>query len=103
MQFHLHVKVADLDAAQAQVVALGASPFPDQPSPDTCRVMADPVGHVFCLVPPTLTSADQWKPARASAARTVRTAHGEPDNGAQPTTVSTSQLAFTPPIPVSEP
>ena len=51
MQYHLHVKVADLDVAQSAVVELGATPFPDQPSPDTCRVMADPVGHVFCLVP----------------------------------------------------
>ncbi|GIH02744.1 glyoxalase [Rhizocola hellebori] len=51
MQFHLHVKVADLDEAERKVLALGATAFPDQPSPDTVRVMADPVGHVFCLVP----------------------------------------------------
>jgi catechol 2,3-dioxygenase-like lactoylglutathione lyase family enzyme len=51
MQYHLHVRVADLDEAEAAVVALGAARFPDQPSPDTARVMADPVGHVFCLVP----------------------------------------------------
>ena len=51
MQFHLHVRVPDLDEAQAAVTSLGATPFPDQPSPATARVMADPVGHVFCLVP----------------------------------------------------
>jgi hypothetical protein len=51
MQFHLHVRVADLDEAQAAVTALGATLFPDQPLPDNARVMADPVGHVFCLVP----------------------------------------------------
>jgi hypothetical protein len=51
MQFHLHVKVADLDEAEQKVLALCATAFPDQPSPDNVRVMADPVGHVFCLVP----------------------------------------------------
>lgn len=51
MQFHLHVKVADLDQAEREVLALGATSFPDQPHPDSVRVMADPVGHVFCLVP----------------------------------------------------
>ncbi len=51
MQYHLHVRVPDLDEAAAAVVALGATRFPEQPSPGTARVMADPVGHVFCLVP----------------------------------------------------
>jgi hypothetical protein len=51
MQYHLHVKVTDLDEAQAEIVALGATVFRDQPSPDTARVLADPVGHVFCIVP----------------------------------------------------
>jgi len=51
MQFHLHLRVADLDDAEAAVIGLGATRFPDQPLPDNARVMADPVGHVFCLVP----------------------------------------------------
>jgi predicted enzyme related to lactoylglutathione lyase len=51
IQSHLHIKVADLDKAEQEVLALGATAFPDQSSPDNFRVMADPVGHVFCLVP----------------------------------------------------
>jgi predicted enzyme related to lactoylglutathione lyase len=51
MQFHLHVKVPDLDRAEQEVRAIGATSFPDQSSPGTFRVMADPVGHIFCLVP----------------------------------------------------
>ncbi len=51
MQFHLHVKVDDLDAAEAAVVSLGAHRLGQQPSPDGFRVLADPTGHVFCLVP----------------------------------------------------
>jgi predicted enzyme related to lactoylglutathione lyase len=49
MQSHVHVRVDDLDAAQQAVLALGATKFEHQPNPDTCRVFADPVGHVFCL------------------------------------------------------
>ncbi len=51
MQFHLHIRVDDLDVAEASVIALGATAFPDQPRRESARVMADPVGHVFCLVP----------------------------------------------------
>jgi hypothetical protein len=51
MQYHLHIKVADLDMAQLAVELLGGRPLPDQPSPETARVMADPVGHILCLVP----------------------------------------------------
>jgi catechol 2,3-dioxygenase-like lactoylglutathione lyase family enzyme len=51
MQYHLHVRVPDLDEAEAAVITLGATRFADQPLPDNARVMADPVGHVFCLVP----------------------------------------------------
>jgi predicted enzyme related to lactoylglutathione lyase len=51
MQFHLHVKVADLDDAETRVCALGATLFEHQPDPRTVRVMADPAGHVFCLCP----------------------------------------------------
>ncbi|GAB3413128.1 VOC family protein [Flindersiella endophytica] len=49
MQFHLHVRVTDLDAAEAAAHALGATSFEQQPSPDGHRVLADPAGHPFCL------------------------------------------------------
>ncbi|MER6913081.1 VOC family protein [Streptomyces sp. NPDC000594] len=49
-QAHLDLRVADLDAAQAEVVALGARVL-DPGSPDRIwRVYADPAGHPFCLV-----------------------------------------------------
>jgi hypothetical protein len=51
MQYHLHLRVPDLNEAEAAVIRLGAARFADQPLPDNARVMADPVGHVFCLVP----------------------------------------------------
>jgi len=46
-QIHLDVMVDDLDAAEPQVLALGARRLP---SPDG-RVYADPAGHPFCLIP----------------------------------------------------
>jgi catechol 2,3-dioxygenase-like lactoylglutathione lyase family enzyme len=49
MQFHVHVRVDDLDAAEQVVLALGATKFDHQPSPDHARVFADPAGHPFCL------------------------------------------------------
>ena len=49
MQFHLHVRVADLDAGEAAAIALGATRFAHQPSPEGHRVLADPAGHPFCL------------------------------------------------------
>lgn len=49
MQFHLHVRVADLDAAEAAAIELGATRFEHQPSPEGHRVLADPAGHPFCL------------------------------------------------------
>jgi catechol 2,3-dioxygenase-like lactoylglutathione lyase family enzyme len=51
MQFHLHVRVEDLDAAERAVLSLGATRFDHQPAPDRSRVFADPAGHPFCLVP----------------------------------------------------
>jgi catechol 2,3-dioxygenase-like lactoylglutathione lyase family enzyme len=51
MQFHLHVKVPDLDEAERRVLELGGAKFPHQPAPDRHRVFADPAGHPFCLVP----------------------------------------------------
>jgi len=49
MQFHLHIRVDDLQAAHAAVVDLGATLLDHQPNPDGSRVFADPAGHPFCL------------------------------------------------------
>ena len=49
MQFHLDFKVDDLDTAERGAIELGASKFDEQPSPTNFRVLADPVGHPFCL------------------------------------------------------
>ncbi|WP_035800732.1 VOC family protein [Kitasatospora mediocidica] len=46
-QFHLDIAVPDLDAAEREVVALGAAPLQRE---DTFRVYTDPAGHPFCLV-----------------------------------------------------
>jgi hypothetical protein len=48
-QIHLDLAVADLDAAQAEAVRLGAAVAPVQPSPERWRVLIDPAGHPFCL------------------------------------------------------
>jgi catechol 2,3-dioxygenase-like lactoylglutathione lyase family enzyme len=49
MQFHLHVRVDDLDTAERVVLALGGTKFAHQPNPNSSRVFADPAGHPFCL------------------------------------------------------
>ncbi|MGW8887512.1 VOC family protein [Streptomyces sp. NPDC055749] len=49
-QFHLDFGVADLDRAQADVLALGATLLDEGPDSDSWRVFADPAGHPFCLV-----------------------------------------------------
>jgi hypothetical protein len=46
-QFHLDIRVADVDAAEAAVLELGARRLPGGGS--DFRVYADPVGHPFCL------------------------------------------------------
>ena len=46
-QFHLDVLVADVDAAEMQVLQLGATKLPG--GGDDYRVYADPAGHPFCL------------------------------------------------------
>jgi catechol 2,3-dioxygenase-like lactoylglutathione lyase family enzyme len=51
MQAHLHLRVPDLDAAEARVLALGGTRLDHQPNPATSKVMADPAGHPFCLCP----------------------------------------------------
>ena len=46
-QAHLDIDVQDIDTAEAQVLALGATPLPsNEPG---FRVYADPAGHPFCL------------------------------------------------------
>ena len=47
-QFHLDVRVADVEAAEPKVLELGARRLPG--GGGDFRVYADPVGHPFCLV-----------------------------------------------------
>jgi len=47
-QMHIDVVVDDLDAAEAEVLALGATKPEYQPG-TTFRVFLDPAGHPFCL------------------------------------------------------
>lgn len=47
-QFHLDVRVADVDVAEPAVLELGARRLPG--GGGDFRVYADPVGHPFCLV-----------------------------------------------------
>lgn len=47
-QMHLDVMVRDLDAAEPEVLALGATKAEHQPG-ETFRVFLDPAGHPFCL------------------------------------------------------
>lgn len=47
-QFHLDLDVPDLDRAQGEVLALGATPL--RADPRGWRVFADPAGHPFCLL-----------------------------------------------------
>ena len=50
-QFHLDFSVGDIDAAEPQVLALGATVHEHQPSKDGgFRVYLDPAGHPFCLI-----------------------------------------------------
>lgn len=46
---HIELGVDDLDAAQARLLALGATEPPAQPQPDRWRVLLDPAGHPFCI------------------------------------------------------
>jgi hypothetical protein len=48
-QLHLDLEVAELDAGEAAVLALGARRHEVQPG-TTFRVFLDPAGHPFCLV-----------------------------------------------------
>ncbi|MFB6848957.1 VOC family protein [Streptomyces sp. NPDC056373] len=51
-QMHIDVMVADLDAAEEQVLALGATLLDGSDKPIGYRVYEDPVGHPFCLITP---------------------------------------------------
>lgn len=47
-QVHLDLGVSDIDAAEKEYAALGATTPEFQPG-ETWRVMLDPAGHPFCL------------------------------------------------------
>jgi len=49
IQMHLDFIVEDREAAEARVLAAGATRFDFQPNGDHCTVFADPAGHPFCL------------------------------------------------------
>ncbi|MFC8828156.1 VOC family protein [Streptomyces sp. NPDC057137] len=51
-QMHLDVMVTDLDTAEAQVLALGATLLDGSDKPIGYGVYEDPVGHPFCLITP---------------------------------------------------
>ncbi len=48
-QVHLDFDVPDLDAAESQVLALGATATGLPEKPASFRVYLDPTGHPFCL------------------------------------------------------
>ncbi|WUS97338.1 VOC family protein [Streptomyces sp. NBC_00708] len=48
-QFHLDLTVDDLDAAEREVLALGATVLEADDRERSFRVYADPAGHPFCL------------------------------------------------------
>lgn len=48
-QFHLDLTVTDLDAAEKDVLAQGATPLDTDDHSRAWRVYADPAGHPFCL------------------------------------------------------
>jgi catechol 2,3-dioxygenase-like lactoylglutathione lyase family enzyme len=48
-QFHLDLRVPDLDTAEQQVLGLGATALDAADRQRTFRVYADPAGHPFCL------------------------------------------------------
>ncbi|MQW76686.1 VOC family protein [Nocardioides sp. dk4132] len=50
-QYHLDLRVTDLEGASDHARSLGASVAEEQPEGATWRVMLDPDGHPFCLCP----------------------------------------------------
>ncbi len=49
-QFHVDVRVDDVDEAERKVLDLGAIRVSDAHEDGTFRVYRDPAGHPFCLV-----------------------------------------------------
>jgi hypothetical protein len=49
-QFHLDIRVADIDEAEGKVLTLGATRVAGAAEDDDFRVYRDPAGHTFCLV-----------------------------------------------------
>jgi catechol 2,3-dioxygenase-like lactoylglutathione lyase family enzyme len=49
-QFHLDLEVEDIEEAEKQVLALGATRVVDAHEDEDFRVFRDPAGHPFCLV-----------------------------------------------------
>jgi catechol 2,3-dioxygenase-like lactoylglutathione lyase family enzyme len=49
-QMHLDILVEDPDAAERQVLELGATRVTDADGEENFRVFRDPAGHPFCLV-----------------------------------------------------
>ena len=49
VQMHLDFYVDDREAAEARVLAAGATKYDFQPNGDHSFVYADPAGHPFCL------------------------------------------------------
>ncbi|HEV7652053.1 MAG TPA: VOC family protein [Actinophytocola sp.] len=49
-QFHVDIRVGDVDVAERQVLDLGATRVPDAHEDGRFRVYRDPAGHPFCLV-----------------------------------------------------
>lgn len=49
-QFHLDVRVDDVERAEKKALELGATRVPDAHEDNTFRVYRDPAGHPFCLV-----------------------------------------------------
>ncbi len=50
-QFHLDLVVDDLDEAAATLLAAGAAQPDFQPGGERWRVLTDPAGHPFCIIP----------------------------------------------------
>lgn len=48
-QIHVDFGVADLDEAEARLLALGAGKPEHQPDEARFRVLVDPAGHPFCI------------------------------------------------------
>jgi hypothetical protein len=48
-QMHLDIAVDDLDGGVTAAVEAGATLAPEQPRPESWRVLIDPSGHPFCV------------------------------------------------------